>query len=41
MRKSAAASADVIDVPGTALVTVGPRENAMGGGMEGADRNSR
>jgi lambda family phage portal protein len=41
MRKSAAASADVIDMPGTAVVTVGPRENAMGGGLEGADRNSR
>lgn len=39
--KSAAASADIIDVPGTALVTTGPRENAMGGGLEGAERLSR
>lgn len=39
--RSAAASADITDVPGTALVTVGPQENAMGGGLEGAARNSR
>lgn len=39
--KSAAASADVTDVPGTAVVVAGPREKAMGGGIEGAARNSR
>lgn len=40
-RKSAAVSADIIDVPGTALVTTGPQERAMGGGLEGAERLSR
>jgi lambda family phage portal protein len=39
--KSAAASADVIEVPGRAVVVTRPGENAMGGGIEGAARNSR
>jgi lambda family phage portal protein len=39
--KSAAASADVIDVPGRSVVVTGVSENAMGGGIEGAARNSR
>lgn len=41
--KSAAASAGIIDPTGNnyQVVTTGPRENAMGGGLEGAERLSR